>query len=37
MDNNAKPDSFQMLMLVATPKLAEKAADLFRKENLPIQ
>ncbi len=37
MDNNAKLDSFQMLMLVATPKLAEKAAELFRRENLPIQ
>lgn len=30
-------NDYQFLMLIATPKLAERAAELFLKENLPIQ
>lgn len=29
--------TYQMLMLIATPKLAEKAADMFLQSNLPLQ
>ncbi len=30
-------ESYQLLMLIATPKLADKAADMFLKSALPIQ
>lgn len=29
--------NYQLLMLIATPKLAEKAADLFLQQDLPVQ
>ena len=37
MVNHEKIPSFQMLMLVTTPKLADKAAAIFHKSALPIQ
>lgn len=37
MENHEKSPSFQMLMLVTTPKLADKAAAIFHKSALPIQ
>lgn len=38
MDNNQKTlPSFQLLVLITTPKLADRAAKLFRKAQLPIQ
>ncbi len=37
MENNEKNPSFQLLMLITTPKLADKAADMFRRGALPIQ
>ncbi len=37
MANNDKTRSFQLLVLITTPKLADKAAELFRKGALPIQ
>ena len=30
-------NAYRMLMLIATPKLADKAADMFLKKNLPVQ
>lgn len=30
-------NNYQMIVLIATPKLADKAADMFLKRNLPIQ
>ena len=36
MANNAFP-SYQMLLLIATPKLADKAAELFASMNIPVQ
>lgn len=36
MQNNPHV-SYQMLLLIATPKLADKAAELFEKMNLPVQ
>lgn len=35
--NNEKIPSFRLLMLITTPKLAEKAADMFRKGAIPLQ
>ena len=32
-----RQESYQLLMLIATPKLADKAADMFLKSALPIQ
>lgn len=37
MKNSENHSSYQMLMLIATPKLADKAADMFLKSELPIQ
>ena len=37
MNNNEKVPAFRLLMVITTPKLAEKASDLFRKGALPIQ
>ncbi len=37
MDNNKQPSSYQMLVLIATPKLTDKAAEMFVKNNVPIQ
>ena len=37
MENNKKKISYQMLVLIATPKLADKAADMFCRNALPIQ
>ncbi len=36
MTSNEKP-SYRLLVLIATPKLCDKAADMFLGENLPIQ
>ncbi len=32
-----KKSSFRLLLLISTPKLAEKASHLFQKDNLPLQ
>lgn len=37
MESNTKKPSYQMLMLIATPKLADKAAEMFSKSSLPVQ
>lgn len=37
MENNQKKLSFQVLMLITTQKLADKAAVMFRQEHLPLQ
>lgn len=37
MADNDKRQSYQMLILIATPKLADKAADMFLKKDVPIQ
>lgn len=37
MEENHKMTSFRMLFLIATPKLAGKAAGLFKEENIPVQ
>lgn len=37
MNNEKRNSSYQMLVLIATPKLTDKAADMFSKRNLPIQ
>lgn len=37
MDNNQKKISFQLLALITTPKLADKAAEMFKKGNVPLQ
>ncbi len=37
MNQNEKRESFRVLFLIATPKLAQKAANMFSKENVPIQ
>ena len=37
MENNQKKPSFRILVLITTPKLAEKAAKVFNKEKLPLQ
>ena len=37
MELNQKKPSYQMLILIATTKLADKAADMFLKIDLPIQ
>lgn len=37
MESMQKKSSFQILTLITTPKLADKAADLFRQGQLPIQ
>lgn len=37
MKNDAKKMSFQLLMLITTPKLAEKAVKIFQKGALPVQ
>ena len=34
---NEKKVSFQLLVLIATPKLADRAAEMFRKGALPLQ
>ena len=36
MQNNAHP-SYQMLLLIATQKLADKATELFKEMNIPVQ
>ena len=37
MQPNEKSASYRMLVLIATPKLADKAADLFARHDLPVQ
>lgn len=37
MDNTPKKMSFQLLTLITTPKLADKAAEMFKNENVPLQ
>lgn len=37
MDKADRNQSLQLLMLITTPKLADKAADMFRKGSLPLQ
>lgn len=37
MTGNYKKPAFQMLFLIATPKLVDKAVDLFQTENVPAQ
>ncbi len=37
MDKNPKKMSFQLLTLITTPKLADKAAEMFKNENVPLQ
>lgn len=37
MENQEKTPSFQLLVLITNPKLAEKATRIFRKSTLPIQ
>lgn len=37
MNNNRKVPAFRLLMVIATPKLVEKASNLFKKGALPIQ
>lgn len=37
MEQKEKKPSYQLLVLIATPKLADRAADLFLKSALPIQ
>ncbi len=37
MENNHKKLSFRMLTLITTPKLADKAAEIFKKEHLALQ
>lgn len=37
MNQNEKIPSFRLLMLITTPKLAERAAEVFRKGAIPIQ
>lgn len=37
MENNEKTPSFRLLVLITTPKLADKAAAIFRKGALPVQ
>ena len=37
MENSRKNASIQLLVLITTPKLAEKAADMFRRGAVPIQ
>lgn len=37
MENNQKKISFELLALITTPKLADKAAEMFKKGNVPLQ
>ena len=37
MDNNNKRSHFRMVVLITTPKLTDKAADIFKKGSLPVQ
>lgn len=37
MDNQEKNLSFQLLVLITNPKLADKATKIFRKSTLPVQ
>ncbi len=37
MEQNEKQELFRVLFLIATPKLAQKAANMFSKENVPLQ
>jgi len=37
MENKRRNSSYQMIVLIATPKLAEQAAEMFRERDLPIQ
>jgi len=37
MENNQKKISLQFLAVIATSKLAEKAAEMFKKDNMPLQ
>lgn len=37
MTHHEQPAAYQLLMLIATPKLADKAAEMFLKRELPIQ
>ncbi len=37
MTNSCKKTAFRMLFLIAVPKLANKAVDLYKKGNIPVQ
>lgn len=37
MENKQKPEAFQLLVLITTPKLADRAARIFRKNSLSVQ
>ncbi len=37
MENTQKASAYQLLMLIASPKLADRAAEMFLKSALPIQ
>lgn len=37
MENHEKTPSFQLLVLITNPKLADKATRIFRKSTLPVQ
>lgn len=37
MENHEKNPSFQLLVLITNPKLADKATKIFRKSTLPVQ
>jgi len=37
MESNQNRSSYQMLLLIATPKLADRASEMFMKVELPIQ
>ena len=37
MNETKKRESYRLLMLIANQKLAEKAAELFLEQNLPLQ
>ena len=37
MDSRNRSGEFQMVVLIVSAKLADKAIQLFQKENLPIQ
>lgn len=37
MENHEKVPSYQLLVLITNPKLAEKATKIFRKSTLPVQ
>ena len=37
MESNAKKPSYQFLVLIATPRLADKASELFLRNSIPVQ